>query len=65
MAKKLYRSAKNKIIAGICGGMGEFLNVDPTIIRIIWIILSLTYGSGILLYLILWLVIPKNPKHKW
>ena len=63
--KKLYRSSKNKIIAGICGGIGEYFDVDPTIVRLLWVLFALTVGSGILAYLICWLIIPKNPKHKW
>jgi len=58
--KKLYRS-KNKWIAGVCGGIAEYFNVDPLIIRIIWLVLVLGYGVGILAYFIAWLLIPKNP----
>lgn len=62
----LHRSETNKIIAGVAGGLGEYFGIDPTIIRIIFIIISIFGGSGILLYLILWLIIPKesdtNPK---
>ncbi len=63
--KRLYRSGKNKIIAGVCGGIGEYFNVDPVIIRLVWILFSLAYGSGILAYIIAWIIIPKNPKHDW
>ena len=59
-ANKLYRSSENKIIAGVCGGIGEYFNIDPVFIRIIFIILFLSHGSGLLIYLILWLVIPKK-----
>jgi len=62
--KKLYRSANNRILGGICGGIGEFLDVDPTIIRLIWIIFAFS-GVGLILYFIAWLIIPRNPKHKW
>jgi phage shock protein C len=62
--KKLYRSAKGKILGGVCGGIGEYLNVDPTIIRIIWLLFGFS-GFGILAYLIAWLIIPKNPTQKW
>lgn len=58
--KKLYRS-KNKWIAGVCGGIAEYFNVDPLIVRIIWLVLALGYGVGILAYIIAWLLIPKNP----
>jgi phage shock protein C len=62
--KRLYRSAKERILGGVCGGIGEYLNVDPTIIRVIWILFGLS-GFGILAYLIAWLIIPKNPNQKW
>lgn len=63
--KKLYRSGKNKVISGVCGGIGEYLNVDPTIIRLLWLLLIFAGGAGLLLYLIAWLIIPRNPNHKW
>jgi phage shock protein PspC (stress-responsive transcriptional regulator) len=59
--KKLYRSRKSKIIAGVCGGLAEYLNLDPTIIRLAWVIFSLAYGVGVLVYIIAWLLIPNNP----
>ncbi len=58
MTKRLYRSNKNRILAGICGGLGEYFNIDPVIVRLVWIVLGLVYGVGILAYLIAWLVIP-------
>jgi len=58
--KKLYRS-KNKWLAGVCGGIAEYFNLDPIIIRVIWLVLALAYGAGILAYIIAWLLIPKNP----
>ena len=58
--KKLYRSEKNRILGGVCGGIAEYLNVDPTIIRVLWIVLALLWGAGILLYVICWLIIPKK-----
>lgn len=60
--KKLYRSRNDKIIAGICGGIGKYLDIDPIIIRLIFIILLLTIGSGILIYLIAWILIPLEPE---
>lgn len=57
MYKKLYRSETDKKIAGVCGGLAEYLNVDPTIIRLIWALVALS-GAGILAYLIAALVIP-------
>lgn len=60
--KKLYRSKTDKKIAGICGGIGKYINVDPTVIRVGFIILALPGGlPGVLPYLVLWLVIPEEP----
>jgi len=58
---RLYRSRTNRILFGVCGGLGEYLNVDPTLIRLLWIIFCLLYGVGILAYLIAAIVIPKRP----
>ena len=64
--KRLYRSGRNKIIAGICGGFSEYLQIDVTIIRVILVIVFLiTFGFIIIAYLILWIIIPRNPKHEW
>lgn len=59
--RKLYRSIKNKKIAGVCGGIGEFFSVDPTIIRVIFVILLLPGGlPGLFTYGILWIIIPQQ-----
>jgi len=60
----LLRSKENRIIAGVCGGLGEFFKIDPTVIRIIFILITLFGGSGGLLYLILWLIVPSENKDK-
>ena len=59
--KKLYKSKTNKKLAGVCGGVGEFLGIDPTIIRLIWVLLTLFVGCGLLLYIICALIIPETP----
>ena len=59
MNKKLYRSNDRKI-AGVCGGLAEYINIDPTIIRVIWALVGLT-GAGIVAYLVCALVIPEKP----
>jgi len=56
--KKLYRSKKDKIIAGVCGGIGEYFNIDPVLIRILWLFFTFLGGAGILAYIIAWVVIP-------
>lgn len=60
MEKRLVRSTKNEVIAGVCGGIGEYFEVDPTIIRIIFVILAVWGGVGIILYLIALIVMPKE-----
>ena len=61
MEKKLYRSRTNSMIAGICGGLGEYLNVDPTILRVVAVLLIFADGIGLLAYLIGWIIIPRRP----
>lgn len=58
--RKLQRSTSNKMIAGICAGIGKYFNLDPTIIRVLYVLMVFFAGFGILLYLILWLVIPSE-----
>jgi phage shock protein C len=57
---RLYRSTKDKVIAGVCGGMGEYFDLDPVLFRIVWILLALAFGLGIVAYLIAWIIIPKK-----
>jgi len=60
--KRLYRSRKERMLGGVCGGLGEHLDVDPTIIRVIWAVAALlTIGTGILAYVIAWVLIPEEP----
>lgn len=59
--KKLYKSNQNKVIAGVCGGIAEYFNIDPTIIRLAWVLFCLVGGSGVLGYIICALVIPSEP----
>lgn len=63
--KRLYRSGEERILGGVCGGIAEYLEVDPVVIRLLWVIFSLVYGTGILAYIIAWIIIPRNPGHKW
>ncbi len=60
--RRLYRSRKNRMLCGVCGGIGEYLDVDPTIIRLLWILFSLAYGVGILAYILACIVVPLNPR---
>jgi phage shock protein PspC (stress-responsive transcriptional regulator) len=59
-ARRLYRSQTNKVLAGICGGIGEYLDTDPTVVRLVWVVLTLLGGSGILLYILGLFIIPKR-----
>ncbi|MCK4688867.1 MAG: PspC domain-containing protein [Candidatus Marinimicrobia bacterium] len=59
--KRIYRSKTQKIIGGVCGGFGEYFDIDPVIIRVIWFILLLG-GIGVLAYIIAWIIIPIEPE---
>jgi phage shock protein PspC (stress-responsive transcriptional regulator) len=60
MNKKIYRSTVDKKIAGVCGGIAEYFSLDSTLIRAIWLILLLCAGTGLLAYLICWIIIPQQ-----
>ena len=59
--KKLYKSKSNKVLAGVCGGIGEYFGVDATWIRLAWVVLSLSGGMGLIAYIIAALIIPDEP----
>lgn len=61
MEKKLFRSVKDKMIAGVCSGIGEYLGIDPTIVRLVFAALLLFGGGGALAYLLLWIIVPEEP----
>lgn len=58
--RKLTRSRTDKKIAGICGGLGEYFDIDPVIFRLIFVFLFLLAGGGLILYLIFWIVVPQE-----
>lgn len=60
--KKLYRISEGKKLAGVCGGLGEYFEIDPTLVRLAWVFLALLAGSGILAYIIAALIIPQKPE---
>lgn len=57
--KKLTKSATNRMICGVCAGVGEYLGVDPTVIRLLWVLLTFFGGSGIIAYIIAAIIIPE------
>ena len=59
--RRLYRSRRDRKIAGVCGGLAEYWGIDPVIPRLVWIAFALAAGSGIVAYLVCWLVIPNEP----
>src|ERR1700730_12116059 len=59
MSDKIHRSENNRIIAGVCGGLGEYFNIDPTIVRLTFVVLTIWGGLGILLYIILFVIMPE------
>ena len=63
MEKKLYRSTNNKKLAGVCAGLAKYMNVDVTVIRLIWVLVALFVGAGLLAYLVCALVIPEEPSN--
>ena len=58
-SKRLFRDPDNRVIGGVCSGLGEYWNVDPVLLRVLFLLVFLTAGFGLLIYLILWLVIPE------
>ena len=61
MQKRLQRSRTEKMIGGVCGGLGEYFGIDPTIVRVLWVVVTLMGGAGFIAYLILWAVMPAEP----
>ncbi|SNX55116.1 PspC domain-containing protein [Thermoanaerobacterium sp. RBIITD] len=61
MDKRLYRSKTQAVLGGVCGGIAEYFDVDVTIIRLIWVLAALMGGTGLLFYIIAWVIIPENP----
>jgi phage shock protein C len=59
--KRLVRSRSDHMLAGVAGGLAEHLNMDSTLIRLIFVVLTLAGGPGLLIYLILWLIMPEEP----
>ena len=58
--KRLYRSRSNRIIGGVCGGIAEYLNLDPTVVRVVTALLTFVLGMSLWVYLLAWLIIPEE-----
>ena len=61
MEKKLYRIKEGRKLAGVCGGLAEYFNLDPTLVRVLWAVIAVCAGTGVLAYIICALVIPEKP----
>lgn len=59
--KKLYRIPSEGMIGGVCAGLAQYLNTDPTVVRLIFVLLTLAGFSGLLIYIIMWLIVPARP----
>lgn len=63
MEKRLYKSNENKVLDGVCGGIAEYFNLDPTLVRLGWILFVAVGGSGVLAYLIAVIIMPRRPMY--
>jgi phage shock protein C len=59
--RKLYRSRSNRQVAGVCGGLAQYFNLDATLIRILFVVLAVLGGSGLVLYVAMWIIVPSEP----
>lgn len=65
MTRKLYKSETDKKISGVCGGIAETYNLDSTIVRLIWAVFALVYGTGLVLYIVAAIIIPDKPEQRY
>lgn len=63
MDKKLYRSKTDRRIAGVCGGLGNYFDIDPTIIRLAWVVALFFAGGGLFAYLLAMIIVPQEPEY--
>lgn len=59
--RRLYRSRMSKMVGGVCGGLSDYFQIDPSIMRIGWVVFTMLGGAGLLAYIICWIVIPEEP----
>ncbi|HEX5383260.1 MAG TPA: PspC domain-containing protein [Propionibacteriaceae bacterium] len=60
--RKLYRSRSQRMLAGVCGGLAEYFNVDATLIRVLFLVLAVVGGSGLVIYVVMWIIVPDASK---
>lgn len=63
-SRRLYRSRTDRMIAGVCGGLSEYFGIDLMLVRIIWVVFTLSFGAGLLTYILIWLFVPEEPQSK-
>jgi phage shock protein PspC (stress-responsive transcriptional regulator) len=61
-ARRLYRSRTQRMIGGVCGGLGEYFDIDPTLVRLLFVVTALAGGPGLLAYIIMLIVVPNQPE---
>ena len=59
--RKLYRSRTDRKLAGVCGGLAQYFNLDATLIRVLFVVLAVLGGSGLVIYLAMWIIVPNEP----
>lgn len=63
--KRLYRSRTERLLGGVCGGIGQYYDTDPNLIRILWVVLTLlSVGIGVIAYIVAWILIPEEPEER-
>jgi len=62
MTKRLYRSSTDVVLGGVCGGLGEYVGIDPVLVRLLFVFLAVVNGFGVMLYLILWIIMPERER---
>lgn len=63
-ARRFYRSRRDCMIAGVCGGLAEYFSVDPSLVRLVMVLTAFLGGAGLVMYLVAWLIVPENPEQK-
>ena len=61
-SRKLYRSRSDRKLAGVCGGLAQYFSLDATLIRVLFVVLAVLGGSGLVLYLAMWIIVPNEPQ---